>query len=501
MAAQLKKKAAPPARRAEMALTPEREYWLTTRKALARNFQRTQADLVVRLPENAQGYSMDAACAGHEMPDVYGVSNLLSPEVMGFLARQGFIGHQACALLSQQWLINKACTQPARDAVQHGYTLTIAEAGERQAEIKEAVEDEDRRLDVLGHCREFVRNTRIFGIRHALFIVDGLDYSLPFNPDGVAPGSYKGISQIDPYWLMPELAFDAAHDPSDMHFYEPTFWRLPNGTRIHRSHFVLARRGDVPDVLKPTYLFGGMPLVQEIMERVYAAERTANEAPELALTKRLLAIQGSVENMLTNEEETRARLHTAARLRDNYGFFCYGEDEHVVQIDTSLADFDALIMTQYQLVASIANVPATKLFGTQPKGFNATGEHETQSYDDEQASIQTNDMSPLVARHYELLERSFIRPNFGAEISVKHAWNKRPATPEQLAELNSKKANTGQVLINAGAIMAEEERARVLADDLSGYAHLEIDADETGEADLDTDMAALLADLNGETDV
>ena len=30
-------------------------------------------------------------------------------------------------------------------------------------------------------------------------------------------------------------------------------------------------------------------------------------------------------------------------------------------------------MTQYQLAASVANVPATKLLGTQPKGFNATG--------------------------------------------------------------------------------------------------------------------------------
>ena len=36
----------------------------------------------------------------------------------------------------------------------------------------------------------------------------------------------------------------------------------------------------------------------------------------------------------------------------------------VNQIDTSLADFDALIMTQFQLVAAIAEMPVTKLMKT-----------------------------------------------------------------------------------------------------------------------------------------
>ena len=57
-------------------------------------------------------------------------------------------------------------------------------------------------------------------------------------------------------------------------------------------------------------------------------------------------------------------------------------------------------MSQYQLVAAAANVPATKLLGTTPKGFNATGEYEEASYHEELESIQANDLSRLLARHH-----------------------------------------------------------------------------------------------------
>ena len=69
-------------------------------------------------------------------------------------------------------------------------------------------------------------------------------------------------------------------------------------------------------------------------------------------------------------------------------------------------------MTQYQLVAAAAGVPATKLLGTSPKGFNATGEFEESSYGEELESIQQHDLSPLVNRHHLLLIRSHVTKKF-----------------------------------------------------------------------------------------
>jgi hypothetical protein len=43
-----------------------------------------------------------------------------------------------------------------------------------------------------------------------LFLVDDINYELPFNPDGVKPGKYKGMTQVDPYWLAPVLDLEDA---------------------------------------------------------------------------------------------------------------------------------------------------------------------------------------------------------------------------------------------------------------------------------------------------
>src|SRR5690606_15493881 len=115
---------------------------------------------------------------------------------------------------------------------------------------------------------------------------------------------------------------------------------------------------------------------QKIAERVYAAERTANEAPMLALTKRTDVIKADMVGGTANYPGLVQRIQEWVFNRDNYGVKILGLDEEMQQFDTSLTDFDQTIMTQYQLVAAASNVPAVKLLGTSPKGFNATGEHE-----------------------------------------------------------------------------------------------------------------------------
>src|SRR5690606_18134855 len=81
-------------------------------------------------------------------------------------------------------------------------------------------------------------------------------------------------------------------------------------------------------------------------------------------------------------------------MRDNFGVQISDTGTEFNQFDTALADLDVTVMTQYQLVASAASVPATKLLETTPKGFNATGEYEEASYREGLESIQTNDLEP-----------------------------------------------------------------------------------------------------------
>lgn len=443
------------------------------KQAMTLTFQRTAEDFV---PVNASGEAVamdDANATSLKTLSGMGMGGFIPETQFNWYCGQGFIGYQTAAIISQNWLVDKACSMPAKDAVRNGYEITVNDGTEADPEVLDYIREQDKKFEILRNCVEFVRLGRVFGIRVALFNVDSPDkdyYSKPYNPDGVRPGSYKGISQIDPYWITPELGMEAAGNPAAPDFYEPTWWRI-NGVRIHRTHLVIYRQDDLPDILKPAYLYGGIPIPQKIAERVYAAERTANEAPMLAMTKRLTVLKCDITQAIANQDAFNERMQYWTQLMNNFGVKIIGEGDEVQQFDTSLAELDATIMTQFQLVAAASEVPATKLLGTQPKGFNATGEYEEASYHEMLASLQMRHLSPLVNRHHELLMRSHVAKKFGvAPFNTEVAWNELDEqTAAEQADTELKKAQAAQAYVEMGAVDGFDVRQKLIADKESGF--------------------------------
>lgn len=403
--------------------------------------------------------------AGGGNPSSYGVPEMLQM----WYNSQGFIGYQACALIAQHWLVDKACSQAGEDALRNGWEIKTG--GQKiQEETLNQISEIDKTFNLKENLAELNRFKNIFGVRVAIFEVDSDDpnyYENEFNIDGVTEGSYLGISQVDPYWMTPMLTAESTSNPAGRHFYEPEYWII-SGKKYHRSHLIIARGPQPADILKPTYIFGGIPLVQRIYERVYAAERTANEAPLLSLSKRTTAIHVDVEKAMTNEAKFTEKLMFWTRFRDNHAVKVLGKDESMEQYDTNLSDFDSIIMNQYQLVAAICKTPATKLLGTSPKGFNATGEFESISYHEELESLQEHVYDPMLTRHYMLLTKSK-----GLDISLEIVWNPVDSiTTQGRAELNDAKAETDQKYITMGAVSPDEVRQRLRNDDHSGYNNL-----------------------------
>lgn len=396
----------------------------------------------------------------------------LSPIVLQWFAAQTFIGYQACALLSQHWFINKACSMPARDAARHGYEITVNDGTDIDPKVLAEMARGDKHFDIKEQCIELVRKSKIFGIRVALPIVDGINYEAPFNIDGVRPGTYKGISQIDPYWITPELDAVAASNPAALNFYEPTYWRV-NGKRIHRSHLIIARNGNLPDILKPQYFYGAISMPQLLCERLYAAERTANEAPLLALSKRTTIYKMTLGKALANFQKVCQKVSQWCNLWGNSGVKVIGGEEEVTQFDTSLTDFDAVIGSQFGLACAIAEVPEAKMMASSPKGgLGSEGGYDKESYNQSLESIQEHEMTPLVDRHHALMIASYIAPKFGiAPFSTEIRWNPTDSpTAEEIASLNKTKAETDAILAGTvGAIDGTDSRERLVNDKNSGY--------------------------------
>jgi len=415
-------------------------------------------------------------------------------QLMPWFMQRGFIGYQNAAFISQHWLVYKACAVPINDAVRNGYDITTDTGEDLPAEALNVFKRADKRIKIKKQLRDFGIKGRIFGVRIALFLVDSDDpnyYEKPFNIDGVKPGSYRGISQIDPYWTAPILDMASSGVPSSPQFYEPTWW-LIGSLRVHHTHLVIFRYADPPDVLKPMYLFGGIPLPQMIMERVYCAERTANEAPALALSKRTTVWLTDMASVMADSQKAQELMESWIAYRDNFGIKLGDkEGDAFQQFDTPLADFDQLIMSQYGLVAATANMPITKLLGTTPGGFAATGEYDESNYHEAVETIQDEDLEPFLERHHQLVMRSEVVPNF-PELKNSHVvvkWHELDAlTHVEQATVNLTKAQTDNALIAAGSLTPEDSRARVSTDKESGYHGIGIDLDTEdlpGEDDLE----------------
>ena len=399
----------------------------------------------------------------------------------GWYLAHNFIGYPMCAYISKQWIVGKACSMPARDVIRQGYEVDCG-----CTDVIDDLTDTDEKYEIENKCRDYVRRARVFGGCAALFLVSSTDpdfYEMPFNIDGVVEGMYRGIVLIDPVNMRPDLTMGNVQDPASPDYMKPTYWIIGN-RRYHHSHLMLYTPYPVEDILKPTYNYFGVSVPERIYERVYAAERLANEAPQLAMTKRTPAM--GISNLFDIDRETlEENIKGWSETRDNYAVFIHDALDTFTQSDTALGDLDPLIMTGYQLVAAGAEVPATKLIETTPKGFNSTGEYEESSYRESLESIASNALIPLLQKHYKLVAKSMNHDHEDIQITFKPLDT--PTAAEQ-AQINLAKAQTMQMLQATQAVDPEDIRNALIKDKTSDFFGLESyedyeEAQEVGESE------------------
>lgn len=418
----------------------------------------------------ATGGAMDSCSgAGAQYQANYDTAN---PHVLAYFIRtSGFIGHYACAVLAQNKMLSKGCSMKAIDAVKNGWDVTVNDGTDLDSKQINLINKADKKYKLAFNMVEAVKFNNIFGVRHVLFKHKdkNFDYSIPFDPDRFKDGGYEGMAQVDPYWITPVLDTGDLSDPTSIEFYNPTFWQI-NGKKYHRSHFVILRGDDVADYLKPTYRYGGVPLIQTVYERLYAAERTANEGPLLAMTKRTQVRKTDLVKAQANKAQFVENLKTANEYQDNHGFTVIGKDEDITQIDTSLADLDNVIMTQYQLAAGLFGVPAVKMLSTTPKGFSS-GEGENDMYLEDVEGVQGNEMNEIAQAHYARLIPSSLGKELGvADLEIELAWRPLKITSDlEKSTIRVNNSTADSNWFNAGAIDNIDIRERLIKDKDSGF--------------------------------
>lgn len=332
-------------------------------------------------------------------------------------------------------------------------------------------------------CVRMAKNARIFGIGIAVPVVDGVDYEKPMSLDAIHEGAYHGFTVIEPTWIYPEVESDDLVNPLSRTFFEPLYWAATGSTnignlgirRIHRSWMIIVRNKELPNMLRPMYYYGGLPLTQEIYEAVYCADKVMNEVPKLAMTKRTTVVKGDPNDMVTNPEGVVSRLQAVSQVQDNFGILYVGRNADVQKLETSLSEFDQLIAKCNQRIAAIAKMPETKLFKTQLAGMNSAGRYEWDDYSQLLINIQNNWFKPLLALHYKIDTKS----RTGKVIDLKISFNPIDVpTQQEKGDNESRCVQTINSAVQGGWLSAEEARTIARSREDSMFSSISADMPE-----------------------
>lgn len=421
----------------------------------------------------------------------------INPRVLKHFQSRIWITYTGCAIIATHEFVNRACTIPAEDAIAHGYKVVCASSkhkkhdNEHDAKEAEFLEEIKKAADTMGLNEACVRlnyKKKVFGVGIAIpwvrFKKDytspsdnktPYSYADPYDPKAVEKGSFMGFAVVDPHWLTYQWDRPSRIDPSYPHFLKPT-WIKVGDKRIHRSWVVRVINSELPDIFKPVYLYGGLSLTQMIYERVWAADKLANEAPLLAMTKRLLIADGNLEQLQSDPARTNKFFNAINFFRDNFSIFVKKPSSNVTQLDTNLSELTPLTMSQYQLVAAIAQIPVTKLLKNVPSGLQATGQYEWDDYAQSLKAIQNNDYTPLCKMFYEL----YCASNYPDEdLALDIEWNPIDVPKEsEIAQMASQTAQYVSHLINTGVIDIAEARAMLRKTNLPAFQTIPTDIPE-----------------------
>jgi len=398
---------------------------------------------------------------------------------INYFGSKGFIGYQSCAILAQHWLIDHACTIPCEDAVRKGWEITKNDGQEFDEDVLTELHQLETNFKLRESIVSFAKMGRVYGVRVAVFMVgDQYDpeyYQNPFNIDGVKPGSFRGVLMNDPYYTVP-LVSQNGQDQTSLSFYEPEFWVI-GGKKFHKSHCVIFRHSEVAQILKPSYIYGGLSLTQQIYEAVYNAEISANEIPMLLQNMRMEVLKVDLAQALANPQLLYERLGDMVSVRNNFDTRLIGLEDELTRTQTTLTGLDELVLGCYKIVASIAQMPVAKLLKTDLTGGLVKGGGEEAIYHETLESLQCK-MLPFLQRFYQLV----IKSEFDISDNLDIVFNKLDAmTERELAETNALKATTDMQYVQMGAVDGQDVRTKIIAEPESGYNGLDANAPEPME--------------------
>lgn len=279
------------------------------------------------------------------------------------------------------------------------------------------------------------------------------------------------LRTVEAVWCYP-TSYNS-NDPLKDDWYRPNSWFVQAKT-VHSSRLLTFIGREVPDLLKPTYSFGGLSLSQMSKPYVDNFLRNRQSASDILNAFSVFVLMTNLsESLMADGDQLFKRADLFNMLRDNRGLMMLDKDtEDFKNVSASLAGITDILNKSIEMISLPAHAPLVKLWGIQPAGLNADSEGIMRSFYDYIHSFQEHLYRDKIRRLMGLIMISIwgeTDDSIGFEFEP--LWT---LDEKGMAEVEKLKAETDQIHIDSGVLSPEEVRQRVASDAGSDYASIDV---------------------------
>lgn len=383
---------------------------------------------------------------------------------------QGFFGYPYLAELSQRAEYRHACEIWAEHAVRKWIKFTGGTDEQRKA-----IEEDFERLKVRDVIYRWCLHDQYYG-RGQIFLnfndADKLgELAIPLVMASSKISDKRPlqrVTNVEPMWCAPGTY--ATNNPLQADFYKPMQWFV-YGRKVHASRLLTITGKPVSDMLKSSYSFGGLSLIQLMKPYVDNWLRARQSSSDLLNAFSLVVLKTDLSSTMgvnATGEDLFSRLDLMNAIRDNRGSFAIDKDvEELENIAVPLSGVSDLVAQAQEQLASAARIPLSIYLQITPTGLNATSDGETRNFYADVHAYQEKNIRPALQTILEASQLSVlgaIAPEVKFEFEP--LWE---MSDKDKADIRKSDAEADVAYINAGVISNEEGRERLANDETSLY--------------------------------
>lgn len=384
----------------------------------------------------------------------------------------GFRGYPQLAAMSQQVEYSNMHSVFADEMTRNWIEVKSRKEGDPDIEM---MENALVKYDVKRLIHDAVKQDSQYGVAHVYIDAgaktdDELEKPLFLDPRKIPKGSLKGLRVVDPTWIYPAM-YNTQWPLAD-DFYKPSAWFVM-GKTVHESRFMDIVSRPVPDILKPSYNFGGLSLTQLMEDYVVDWRDAKKNVIKILRTLRMRALKTDMDERLQMPGEFDKRIKMFTQYQDNFGVWVIDIGEDLIHMQTSLSELSNLLSNYQDQLCIPSRITNLKLLGNAPAGLNASGESELSTWHETVSGYQDGNLRRPLENIFKIIQLS----EFG-EIKEDIYFEFRPLdeiSEKERAEIT--KIRVDAVAVAADSMLVNSEEARDALKGIEGAGFENLDGD------------------------